>query len=72
MLRFRELLDLADDKSRSCAAVGALARTDLAEVERKIDLLALHGELDRMLATCDQGTVSDCRVIETLAKDAIQ
>ena len=57
MLRFRELLDLADDKSRSCAAVGALAR---------------HGELDRMLATCDQGTVSDCRVIETLAKDAIQ
>jgi len=25
-----------------------------------------------MLATCDQGTVSDCRVIETLAKDAIQ
>lgn len=73
MARVRELLDLADDKARSCAAVDALARTHLAEIERKIsDLLALRSELARMLEDCEQGTVSDCRIIETLAKDAIQ
>lgn len=68
MARIRELLDLSDDRSRSCAAVDALARTHLGEVERKIaNLEALRMELGRMIATCEQGTVGDCLIIDALA-----
>ncbi len=71
MARVRELLDLADDQSRSCEAVDTLTRDHLSEIERKIsDLTALRSELTRMLASCEQDTVGDCRIIEALAKDA--
>jgi Cu(I)-responsive transcriptional regulator len=71
MARVRELLDLADDKSRSCAAVDALTRAHLSEVERKISgLKALRKELRRMLESCEQGTVGTCLIIEALAKEA--
>jgi Cu(I)-responsive transcriptional regulator len=63
----RELLDLADDRDRSCLGVDAIATSHLAAVDRKIgDLQALRGELDRMIGSCRQGTVADCRIIETL------
>lgn len=64
----RELLALSDDRTRSCEAVDAIARTHLAEVERKIaDLMALQGELGRVIASCSHDTVADCKIIETLA-----
>ena len=64
----RELLDLADDRGRSCAAVDQITTTHLASVDRKIaDLSALRSELDRMLGSCRQGTVAECRIIDTLA-----
>jgi len=70
MARIRDLLDLADDETRSCAQVDALARAHLTEVERKIsELEALRKELGRMLASCEQGTVNDCLIIEVLARD---
>jgi Cu(I)-responsive transcriptional regulator len=64
----RELLDLADQRDRSCEAVDVIARQHLAEVERKIaDLTALRDELSDVLGRCRRGTVADCRIIETLA-----
>lgn len=66
--QIRALLDLSDDGGRPCEAVDEIARRHLVEVERKIaDLTALRQELDRMLAHCGSGTVSECRIIETLS-----
>jgi Cu(I)-responsive transcriptional regulator len=73
MARIRELLGLADDRTRSCAQVDALARAHLTEVERKIsDLEALREELGRMLTECEQGTGGDCLIIEALAREPEQ
>ena len=48
--QIREFLKLADDRSRSCAAVDAIAKEHRKEVEQKIqDLIALKSELDRMI-----------------------
>jgi Cu(I)-responsive transcriptional regulator len=64
----RELLSLTDDKSQSCAAVDLIASAHLKDVDRKIsDLSALRSELQRMLGSCSQGTVAECKIIETLA-----
>jgi DNA-binding transcriptional MerR regulator len=64
----RELLALSSDPDRSCAEIDRIARRHLAAIERRIErLVALQGELRRMIGECDQGTVCDCRVIETLA-----
>src|SRR5262249_147167 len=64
----RELLRLADEQGGDCEAVGAIARTHLAEVERKIaDLTALGGELRRLLGQCRRGRIADCRIIEALS-----
>jgi Cu(I)-responsive transcriptional regulator len=64
----RTLLTLADDKSKSCEAVDAIAREHLADVKRKLaDLVALRRELDSLIGQCRHGTVADCRIIEALA-----
>ncbi len=63
----RELLTLADDRDGSCAAVDAIAGAHLAEIDSKIaDLSRMRAELARVLGSCRQGTVGDCRIIETL------
>ena len=64
----RQLLELQDDPRGSCAAADRIARARLDEVRWRIaSLTALAGELERMLAGCHSGTISDCRVIEVLA-----
>lgn len=65
----RALLDLADQRDRSCAAVDAIAREHLAEVDHKLaDLAALRHELDEMIGRCRHGAVvAECRIIEALA-----
>jgi DNA-binding transcriptional MerR regulator len=64
----RALLDLSDDRTRSCGAVDAIARAQLASVERKIaDLTALGRELSSLLDQCSRGTIADCRIIDALA-----
>jgi DNA-binding transcriptional MerR regulator len=64
----RELLALADDRDRSCEGVDEIARSHLAEVERKLgDLEALRAELSSLLDQCSHQTISACRIIETLA-----
>jgi len=63
----RELLDLSDNPSRSCAEVDVIAHRQLKEVEARIARLeALRMELRRMLRECSRDTVSDCRVLEVL------
>jgi Cu(I)-responsive transcriptional regulator len=67
----RVLLDLAEDRNRSCETVDAIAREHLTEVDRKIrDLQALRRELDGLLSQCRHGRVSECRIIEALAPPA--
>lgn len=64
----RVLLDLSDDRSRSCEAVDAIAKEHLAEVDRKItDLRALRRELSSMIDQCRCGTVAECQIIEALS-----
>ncbi|MCR6732637.1 MULTISPECIES: helix-turn-helix domain-containing protein [unclassified Afipia] len=63
----RNLLDLSDEKRRSCESVDAIAREHLRQVDRKIaDLKALRAELDSVINQCRCGTIADCRIIEAL------
>ena len=65
------LLSLTDRPDQSCAAVDAIARAQRAEVSRRIARLqALGAELDRMIASCEGGTVGTCQVIESLSDHA--
>jgi Cu(I)-responsive transcriptional regulator len=64
----RELLDLAGDPSRPCAAADEIAQRHLTAIDERIARLsALRAELARMLASCQGGRIADCRVIEVLA-----
>ncbi|BBK30027.1 Cd(II)/Pb(II)-responsive transcriptional regulator [Allostella humosa] len=64
----RAMLDLADERDRSCEAIDAIAREHLIEVERKIaDLEALRRELGSIVNQCHSGTVAECRIIEALS-----
>jgi len=67
----RALLDLSDDRNRSCEAIDAIAKAHLAEVDRKIvDLRALRRELASMVDQCRCGTVAECRIVEALSPSA--
>ncbi len=64
----RELLELSKEDDRSCAEFDSLARAHLGQVERKIAALqVMRDELSRMIAKCEQDTISECRIIDTLA-----
>lgn len=64
----RELLTLADDRSQPCEAVDRIAREHLTEIEGKIaHLSAMRAELARMIGSCQEGTVAQCKIIESLA-----
>ena len=66
--QIRALLDLSDDRTRSCEAVDEIAKGHLIEVQRRIgDLKAMQKELDGLIRQCRCGTVDDCRIIETLS-----
>ncbi|MBL3571478.1 MerR family transcriptional regulator [Rhodovulum sp. BSW8] len=63
----RELLSLSDQPDIPCGAADMIARRQLDAVrERMLRLKALQTELERMVAQCAHGTISDCRVIEVL------
>ena len=68
----RDLLGLSDRPDQCCAAVDAIAQTQLAAVRARIARLkALEAELERMIGQCACGTISDCRVIEVLSDHAL-
>lgn len=63
----RDLLSLSDRPDHPFGAVDDIARAQLAATRARIERLrALETELEQMLAQCASGTVSDCRVIESL------
>ena len=64
----RDLLSLTDKPEQSCAAADVIAKKQLTAVKARIArLTALKAELERMITQCAQGTVADCRVIESLS-----
>jgi Cu(I)-responsive transcriptional regulator len=64
----RELLSLADQRTRSCARADAIARQHLAEVEGKIaDLNAMRRELRTIIDSCGRNVIADCRIIDALS-----
>ena len=68
----RDLLSLSDRPDQSCEAADAIARAQLSQVEARISrLVALKGELERMVEQCGHGTVQDCRVIDVLGDHRI-
>tara|TARA_R110000868_G_scaffold203683_1_gene451597 strand:+ start:6741 stop:7172 length:432 start_codon:yes stop_codon:yes gene_type:complete len=68
----RALQDLSDRPNQSCERADAIARNQLADVERRIaGLEAVRAELTRMLDHCAHGVVDQCRVIETLSDHAL-
>ncbi|MEP4035254.1 MULTISPECIES: helix-turn-helix domain-containing protein [unclassified Pseudophaeobacter] len=63
----RELLDLADNPSQSCADADSIAQRQLKQVEERIARLqALQVELQRMIHDCGHHSVAECRVLEVL------
>jgi Cu(I)-responsive transcriptional regulator len=71
--QIRALLDLADQRERSCEAVDVIAREHLTDVKRKLaDLAALRRELDSLIRQCRHGTIAECRIIEALAPDKVR
>ena len=64
----RSLLAMSETPGRPCAEADRIARMHLAEVESRVErLTALKLDLQRMIETCASGSVSTCRVIDTLA-----
>jgi DNA-binding transcriptional MerR regulator len=63
----RTLLDLSDRPEMSCVQADVIARRNLAAVEQKIRRLSsLRDELARMVASCANGRVETCQIIEAL------
>lgn len=63
----RELLNLSDHPSQSCADADIIARGQLEQVENRIKRLqALKKELRRMVSECEGNSVADCKIIEVL------
>jgi DNA-binding transcriptional MerR regulator len=68
----RELIGLAGEPDRPCADADRIAQQQLESVKSKIaGLNLLQKELERMLHNCAHGTISDCRVVETLGDHAL-
>ena len=71
MAQVRELLALSDRDDKPCQDVDRLVRSQIDEVQRKIDdLTAMRDELSRMLAACDTDRIGQCRIVESLANGA--
>ena len=64
----RQFLALSGRQDAPCIEADGIARRHLTEVRRKIAMLkGMERELVRMTTQCDQKTIAECRVIETLA-----
>ena len=68
----RSLIALAGEPDRPCADADRIALAQLDSVKSKIaGLKLLQKELERMVSQCAHGTISDCRVVETLGDHAL-
>ncbi|MFV2033811.1 MAG: helix-turn-helix domain-containing protein [Halocynthiibacter sp.] len=68
----RELVALGEHPEKSCAEADRIATEQLAEVQARIRQLSrLEVELRRMAKGCDNGTVSECYVLQSLSDHAL-
>lgn len=67
----KELLALAEDQTADCAEVRDLARTKVAEISQKIQMLEAMRQALRMLTeTCPgSGPVATCSILESICKE---
>jgi len=66
----RALLALQETPELSCRSASDLASAQLSAVESRLSrLIVLRDELKRMVRSCKNGRVVDCRVIEALTKE---
>ena len=64
----RRLLDLADQKSKSCGKVHDLAAHHLADIRVRIaDLKRMERVLSRLVQACAEGELPSCPLLEALA-----
>lgn len=64
----RDIISLSDDPKQPCDAVDEIAKTQLIEVNRRIERLqALRHELKRMIHQCKGGSIADCHVLAVLS-----
>lgn len=65
----KRLLDLAEQKSRSCRRVNEIAAEHLADIRGKLlDLKRMERVLASLVKSCSQGSLPDCPLLETLAR----
>lgn len=63
------LIGLQEQPQLSCTKVSQLAEIQLGTVEHKIKQLALlRNELKRMLGSCKNGKVANCRIMEAMTQ----
>lgn len=68
----RQLLSLADRPTANCEPIDGIVREQLEEVNRRLtNLKAVRDELQRMLAECDGGKASHCRILEILGDHSL-
>jgi len=64
----RQLLSLRDRPDQSCEVVTAIAHENISQIEGKIrQLYSLQQTLQEIVASCENKTVSECKIIESLA-----
>jgi MerR family transcriptional regulator, mercuric resistance operon regulatory protein len=65
----RQLLGLADQKSKSCRKVRDLGAHHLADIRACIvDLERMERVLSRLVDACSEGQLADCPLLEALAQ----
>ena len=63
------MLELAEHQHSSCREISLLSRKRLSTIRDKLDRLqALNAELTRLIDQCDDGRISECRIIEALTE----
>lgn len=68
----RELTDLSENPRLSCGQAHAIASAHLRGVSDRIrQLKALETELERIVASCNSGSIGDCQVIQALSDHSL-
>lgn len=68
LAQVRALLSISGEREQDCGTVDAIAIEHLTEVDRKIaDLKLLRRELADAVASCEGGTVAECRILEAFS-----
>jgi DNA-binding transcriptional MerR regulator len=65
----RQLIELSRHPEAPCHDADEIARQQLEDVRQRIARLKLlEAELERTISSCQHGTISQCKVIESLAQ----